>query len=835
MDEMNLNQIAEKLNEEFAGEGRKLVFWYDAAGEFAEDIDAIELKGAKLYKLEKDNQFYTKYFLEKVDTETSYLLYAPFEKPDIRSNHLADTLRYSREFFADKTSLICIDLGIRENLKAVIQRHLRFFANKQRTADLYALDREYLSTKAGIEDALMAVLCRTKTVSFEEILSIVLKNLQFEENPYLAEFEKYDLLEAFWEHCERELGYVDAEPTLEKLVITCFATYMFRTVHTDIPKEWTAHLSNKAGSVMTFMAGLMNSSVYGELFDRLSARMEETMNAEALLRKLPMEALTECCAFACIDNLLISCCIDRVLNEEMDVRLENLTIPELCRERSRLHFGSVYADAYAAVESAYNVVANAHYTPVTGVNRVAERYIRQHHKVDRNYREFYYRLDRMEDPSPFEKLKEFVENLYTGVYLEGMCTNWSQELEEAKGETSLTKQMKFYDEKVVPVKDRLVVIISDALRYEVGYELYERLDADEKCTATITPMTSVLPSFTQFGMAALLPHRRVEISDDYTVVVDERPCGTIAERDAILKAKNSKACAVRFDDIKGMSIAELRDIFTGMELVYVYHNQIDARGDKPASENEVFNACEDAVTEIHNLMRRLNTSANTHHFMVTADHGFLYRRSKLTAADKISGIHGADRRYALQPCPIDKDGVVSIPMESVLGYQDGRYAISPMGADLFNAPGAGLNYTHGGCSPQEMIIPLVEAKLERSKVETRSAKLDLVVVGSKITNLITNLDFIQTEPVSDTVKEATYRLSFVDEDGTRVSNEVLIAADSTDENTVNRKKRVKFSFKDQKYPAGRKYYLIITDDKTNMETLRKEFRIDIAFAGDFDF
>lgn len=38
------------LNTEFAGKTRKLVFWYDEKGEFAEDIDA---GNAKIYKLKK--------------------------------------------------------------------------------------------------------------------------------------------------------------------------------------------------------------------------------------------------------------------------------------------------------------------------------------------------------------------------------------------------------------------------------------------------------------------------------------------------------------------------------------------------------------------------------------------------------------------------------------------------------------------------------------------------------------------------------------------------------------------------------------------------------------
>ena len=36
MAELNLSQIEEKLNSEFRGEGRRLVFWYDDKGDFAD-------------------------------------------------------------------------------------------------------------------------------------------------------------------------------------------------------------------------------------------------------------------------------------------------------------------------------------------------------------------------------------------------------------------------------------------------------------------------------------------------------------------------------------------------------------------------------------------------------------------------------------------------------------------------------------------------------------------------------------------------------------------------------------------------------------------------------
>ena len=60
MAELSLKQITDRLNAEFAGDTRKLVFWYDDRAEFAEDIGSIALQNAQIYYLRPDNQFYTK-------------------------------------------------------------------------------------------------------------------------------------------------------------------------------------------------------------------------------------------------------------------------------------------------------------------------------------------------------------------------------------------------------------------------------------------------------------------------------------------------------------------------------------------------------------------------------------------------------------------------------------------------------------------------------------------------------------------------------------------------------------------------------------------------------
>lgn len=44
MSELNLKQIIDRLNAEFTGDTRKIVFWYDDKAEFAEDIESVELE-----------------------------------------------------------------------------------------------------------------------------------------------------------------------------------------------------------------------------------------------------------------------------------------------------------------------------------------------------------------------------------------------------------------------------------------------------------------------------------------------------------------------------------------------------------------------------------------------------------------------------------------------------------------------------------------------------------------------------------------------------------------------------------------------------------------------
>lgn len=833
MAELNFKQITDKLNEGFTGDTRKLIFWYDAEAEFAEDVDSLELVNAKVVHLRPDNQFRTKIFLEREDTTTNYLVYAPFPKPDVRENHLADTIRYSREFFADRASLLMLDLGMDERCKPILAHYIKFFGEKKRTQAFYDLEIENYN-RASIEIGLMSVLCRCKLPTFEEVLRCVLTEGELEDNALLAEFEKYDLTKPFWQQCALVFGYADEQPTLTKLVMVFFATYASKAIHAELPQSWQPFVSFKSGTIIAFLDNLMNSVLCRERFDELSARMYKALDGEKLLGGLPVDALVDCSLFSGVDEILLRWMNDRLVNEDVDAKLSGRGIPQVCAERRKMHFGNLCHDAYFVIENAWYLVRPGIYTRTSGMDALVKKYTAEMYKTDRRYRCFYRFYDSLEDNTAYEALRGLVERIYTNDFLNPLLVDYAEALASVNGDAGIPKQQRFYSSRVKLARDRVAVIISDAMRYEVGVSLFERLQADEKCTASLSVMQSMLPSVTRLGMAALLPNGKLTVVDADNALADDMPTIDLKQREAILQKAKPASRAVQYDEIKGMSQEELRGVFARQDVVYIYHNQIDARGDKRATENEVFVACEEAVDEIAKLIRRLTTSANTSHFIVTADHGFIYKRDKLTGSDKISGIQGASDRYVITEAPISENGVCSIPLGEFGNREDTRVVNLPMGSDLFRAPGAGKNYVHGGCSPQETLVPVIEVKTEKAKRETTLAAIDLVSLLTKITNLITTLDFIQTEPVSDVVKETSYRICFISDAGDKISNENLFTADKKDADAAKRMFRLRFSFKNQKYDRSHKYYLVAADHN-GREVLRREVVMDLAFADDFGF
>ena len=198
----------------------------------------------------------------------------------------------------------------------------------------------------------------------------------------------------------------------------------------------------------------------------------------------------------------------------------------------------------------------------------------------------------------------------------------------------------------------------------------------------------------------------------------------------------------------------------GKNLIYIYHNQIDARGDKKASEHEVLNACQDSINEIAKLINRLSRFISASEFIITADHGFIYKRDSLEESDKVNITKIPDsytnRRFIITKQPPIIEGSKTMDMKVFIGKDADTFVTIPNGSDIFKVQGGGMNYVHGGATLQEMVVPVLTVKTSKDKKDVINAPLVLMSLSRRITNLITYIDFLQQEPVGECVNATTY-------------------------------------------------------------------------------
>lgn len=848
---MDLLNIQEQLNTEFSKSDTRIIFWFDDKGEYEDEVSEIQLDDAKLHILDGTNWLYSKWLLNESDVEGKYLVYAPFPKPNDAENPLADMYYYSVPYYTDRVSQMSQEIGIDNRFKEHLAQYSNFWKNKNRIEKFKELGIDHFNVET-IDIGLIAVLTDVKTPNFEEIIRQLLLN---DSEAYLKALEDNGLLEKFWELCEKYFGYQSENPNMDDLAACMLLTYASVALKDTLPDVLKSYILKKKNDVVVFVRNLMDNVLYQEAYDVLSEKVDKTLRVVSRIRdELKKDAdkakdqsaqlldIANCDAFRGLDGILIDWALDQLNDEILDAQIDGMNLAQIAEQRTAksCHFGNVYKNEYQAIKYAYQMMKAVSVMEVTSdIKEMVADYHKQTYLIDSYYRWFYNAYDCMEDTERFAQVRERIENMYSFTYLQKVTPKWNQELtENLMADTGLKRQEDFYRNylKAYEGKNRVIVIISDAFRYECAKELMKRLESDEKCTPKLDCMISGLPSVTSVGMASLLPHKELQVDDKLNVAVDGQSCGDLTSRDKILKAQNENNVALAFDEVASANKEKIRELLQKKNIVYIYHNQVDARGDKPASENEVFKACEEAIEEIHRLIHRLTMYLSAPKFFVTADHGFLYKRDKLQEFDKVSYDREictySNKRFLLTTQEVNEPGMKS----RVMSYMNNLYVTTPIGADIFKVAGGGQNYVHGGSSLQEMLIPVIELTMNTRAVAYDYVDVILTSTNRKVTNLITYFDFIQTEKVTDTMKARSLVAYFTTEDGEKISFDVPIVANSREDAPEKRTFHEKFTLKSREYKYGDKYYLVLADANDEKNILQQyEFMIDIAFVDDFGF
>lgn len=318
-------------------------------------------------------------------------------------------------------------------------------------------------------------------------------------------------------------------------------------------------------------------------------------------------------------------------------------------------------------------------------------------------------------------------------------------------ETGLKRQEDFYaNESDNSVKQ--VVIVSDALRYEVAKELMQKL-AKEKHIATISAYQAMLPTETKYCKLALLPHHSLELNGT-DMMVDGSVLTTTEQRTAHLCKYREGAICIRYEDVMNGDSQAMRELFK-RPLVYIFHDTIDDAGHSQ-SPFDVINACRKAIEQLAVLVKRLHATWNVTNVLLTADHGFLYNDMKFEDKDKHSIIESAiekKTRYYLTDSNDSVEGIIKFPLDKVSSIKSINPVMVavPEGTNRLAASG-GYNFAHGGASLQEMIIPII--KSVRKKVN-KTEKVGVALMSHNLNMVSSRLKFqmIQSEAVSMTVME----------------------------------------------------------------------------------
>ena len=654
---------------------------------------------------------------------------------------------------------------------------------------------------------------------------------------------------------EKYFGYQAENPNMDDLAACMLLTYASVALKDTMPAVLKSYILKKKNDVVVFVRNLMDNVLYQDAYDALSEKVDKTLRVVSRIRdELKKDAgkskdqsaqlldIANCDAFRGLDGILIDWALDQLNDEILDAQIDGMNIAQIAEQRTAksCHFGNVYKNEYQAIKYAYQMMKAVSILEVNSdIKIMVADYQKQTYLVDSYYRWFYSAYDCIEDAERFSKVRERIENMYSFTYLQKVTPKWNQELtDNLMADTGLKCQEDFYRNylKAYEGKNRVIVIISDAFRYECAKELMEQLELDEKCTPKLECMISGLPSVTSVGMASLLPHKKLQVDDKLNVTVDRQSCGDLASRDKILKAQNENNVALAFDEVASANKEKIRELLQKKNIVYIYHNQVDARGDKSASENEVFTACSEAIEEIHKLIKKLTSYISAPKFFITADHGFLYKRDKLQEFDKVSFDREIcvypNKRFLLTTQKVGEPGMKS----RLMTYMNNLYVTTAIGADIFKVAGGGQNYVHGGSSLQEMLIPVIELTTNTRAVAYDYVDVILTTVNRKVTNLITYFDFIQTEKVTDTMKARSLVAYFTTEEGEKISFDVPIVANSREDAPEKRTFHEKFTLKSREYKYGDKYYLVLADANDEKNILQQyEFMIDIAFVDDFGF
>nr|HIL76101.1 BREX-1 system phosphatase PglZ type A [Rhodospirillales bacterium] len=874
---MQISELVQGLNAKF--EQSRIVFWYDSEQNFTEALEQLInsrldsdqsglVSGLTILSMSEESVLGVKKRIEVDEPEGLFLLYFTHAEPEPERDWLLDIRLYSEQFYADHSSMLLNELGIpKMALRSHIRERQSFFANKQRLAGLKKWVTEN-EDERSLDLKMIAVVVKADSASLPDILFSLLREYSgtMEEeaanSPLLSQLTKFNLESSLWTCLIKDFGYDSDQPSLKDFVLKLFCTEFWGQIE-GVERDWLLNNVLKTASgratALAFMVSWRDSRTFSSHFDRISKGLSVQLEIETKSKGYHPLDLLESETFEVVEQCIIRGLVSELLDASKTV--DRVKFEAILSRRLTSHWSlsrSEYRAIYEAIRAAEALMAlrkqysdGFHYD---SAKAMYEAYIQELYRFDQSYRLFNESvyLVQSKGANILHQLDEEVENIYTEWYLYELGLAWDRLLGNEKMLENwqiegVPQQYHFFENEVskrlrLKQTKRIFVIISDALRYEIAHELCDIINDEKRFKADINTQLGVLPSYTQLGMASLLPHESLNYQSEQgsAVFVDGKSTQGLDNRHAILQ--KVKGMAVSSKALLNWSNQEGRDQVRDAEVVYIYHDTIDAIGDKSATEEKTFEACRSAIEELKDLVGRVINRLNGSRVLITADHGFLFQQQALIAANKTSlaakpaGAIEAKKRYIVgKNLPSDEACWKGRIAETAQGQCDTEFLL-PKGAQRFHFVG-GAKFVHGGAMLQEICVPVIQVKaLQKEHVAKHEKQAVGVVVTNQSIKLVNNIDkisFIQTDPVGGRFIARRLDVFIIDAQGKEVSSRETINFDSSSEVMDDRTRDVKLKLIGSQFDRNAQYTLVLENVEIKTRFSQYAVTIDLAFQDDF--
>jgi uncharacterized protein (TIGR02687 family) len=890
---MTKNQIADALNKLFLEDGKRIVFWEDADGAFVDDFDELELEGVAKWRLDEHGPLATKIELERNRPHDRFLLYAPFPRPDLHDDWLLDIRLYAAGFSADRPSLILNTLGLTTiSLVGYLNEHLDFFNAQSRLQQIAKfvtpsdrrddLDLKILTVLSKATYARVEAIALALFTGFESASSgagpLFTDDTGFQQaNPLWDEVCKFGMDEAFWRFAGQHWGYQAKKPSLQDLFIHLTVTHFhqdFQPVQGgEFPKSLERFVLAKAPegkskdtakseaepwrvNASVFVSNWMQNTKHAKLYERLANGVESELGIRKLVADCGAAQLLRADTFEALEQQIIIDTLQSILaGGDITYALAQGTINQRLDRYWCMAGDRSYARIYDAMSASLVLFRlQRKYQDGFSFDSAAamfQAYTKELFQFDQAYRGVYTAAMGVKHGIDILKkhLLPAVENCYRNSYLPNLAIAWGKHMEEellAKWQIEgVPRQTEFYRRYVMSILNerdtsRAYVIVSDALRYEVAEEISRLMNREDRIASEPVAMLGVLPSCTKMGMAALLPHDSFEIGDKGEAILDG-VATTSANREEILQKAEPASKVIKADDLLEMTTKEGRDFVKDTRVVYIYHDRIDAIGDKQATEEKTFEAVAQSVDELKRLIEYIHGCLNGNRILLTADHGFVFQMGDLEVTDKSpwdsSGcVMESKKRYVIGSDLPEQANTWKIPLKAILGNESKGEVVVPKGFQRFHFTG-GAKFVHGGALLPEIVVPVLKLTGLKGKAaeQGKAQKVDVQILDTnrKVSNNRQRFSFIQTAKVEGKTLPRTLRIGFYSKDGRLISDEPVLTFDSASDQMQDRQKNAMITVKAGSYTKTDDYYLVMTDDETGAEYRKIPYQISLGIMDDF--